>query len=90
MEWVIVLTGIALMVYVFGVPSAHTRRMADPVAAGAARGARRATYRYFRRRDWAWVRHSVSGRADVGRCRPSQQASLPEHAGRPPRAAPRH
>jgi Putative peptidoglycan binding domain len=54
MEWLIVLTGIALVVYVFGVPSAHTRRMADPVAAGAARGARRATYRYFRRRDWAW------------------------------------
>jgi hypothetical protein len=54
MEWVIVLTGIALVVYVFGVPSAHTRRIADHVAAGAAGGSRRGTYRYFRRRDWAW------------------------------------
>jgi hypothetical protein len=54
MEWVIVLVGLALVVYRFGVPSAHTRRVADPVAAGAARGARRATNRYFRRRDLAW------------------------------------
>ena len=54
MEWVIALTGIALVVYVFGVPSGHTRRVADHGAAGAARGARRATNRYFRRRDWAW------------------------------------
>ncbi len=36
----------------FGVPSPRTRRIADNVTAGAARGARRATYRYFRRRDW--------------------------------------
>jgi hypothetical protein len=54
MEWLIVLIGIALVVYVFGVPSGHTRRMADHVAAGASGGSRRATYRYFRRRDWAW------------------------------------
>jgi hypothetical protein len=54
MEWVIALIGIAMVVYVFGVPSAHTRRVAAPAAAGAARGARRATNRYFRRRDWAW------------------------------------
>jgi Putative peptidoglycan binding domain len=54
MNWLIVLTGIALVVYVFGVPSAHTRRVADHAAAGAAGGSRRATYRYFRRRDWAW------------------------------------
>jgi hypothetical protein len=54
MEWVIAVIGIALVVYVFGVPSAHTRRIADNVAGGAARGARRATHRYFRRRDWAW------------------------------------
>jgi Putative peptidoglycan binding domain len=54
MNWVIVLTGLALVVYVFGVPSGHTRRVADHGAAGAARGARRATNRYFRRRDWAW------------------------------------
>jgi Putative peptidoglycan binding domain len=54
MEWLIALTGIALVVYVFGVPSGHTRRIADNVAAGAAGGARRATHRYFRRRDLAW------------------------------------
>jgi hypothetical protein len=54
MEWVIAITGIALVVYVFGVPSGHTRRISDHVAAGAAGGSRRATYRYFRRRDWAW------------------------------------
>ncbi|MGH9289643.1 MAG: peptidoglycan-binding domain-containing protein [Acidimicrobiales bacterium] len=54
MEWVIALIGIALVVYVFGVPSAHTRRAADHAAAGAAGGARRATNRHFRRRDWAW------------------------------------
>jgi hypothetical protein len=54
MNWVIVLTGIALTVYVFGVPSAHTRRFADHAAAGAAGGARNATSAYFRRRDWAW------------------------------------
>jgi hypothetical protein len=52
MEWVIALTGIALVVYVFGVPSAHTRRIADHVAAGAAGGSRNATSAYFRRRDW--------------------------------------
>jgi hypothetical protein len=61
MEWLIALTGIALVVYWIGVPSAHTRRMADPVAAGAAGGARRATYRYFRRRDWAWRVGGVLG-----------------------------
>ena len=54
MEWVLVLTVIALVIYVFGVPSVHTRRIADNVAAGAAGGSRRATYRHFRRRDWAW------------------------------------
>ncbi len=54
MNWVIVLIGIAIVVYVFGVPSAHTRRVADHAAAGAAGGSRRATNRYFRRRDWAW------------------------------------
>ena len=54
MNWLIALTGIALVVYVFGVPSTHTRRVADHGAAGAARGARRATNRYFRRRDWTW------------------------------------
>ena len=50
----IVLIGIALVVYVFGVPSVHTRRAADRAAHGGAGGARHATYAYFRRRDWAW------------------------------------
>ena len=54
MEWLIALSGIALVVYVFGVPSGHTRRVADHSAAGAAGGARGATNAYFRRRDWAW------------------------------------
>jgi hypothetical protein len=39
----------------FGVPSPRTRRIADKATAGAARGARGATYRYFRRRDWLRV-----------------------------------
>jgi hypothetical protein len=55
MEWLIALTGIALLAYWFGVPSRHTRRIADHMAAGAARGARRATHRYFRRRDLYWL-----------------------------------
>jgi peptidoglycan hydrolase-like protein with peptidoglycan-binding domain len=36
----------------FGVPSPRTRRIADNVTRGAAGGARRATYGYFKRRDW--------------------------------------
>jgi Putative peptidoglycan binding domain len=36
----------------FGVPSPRTRRIADRVSRSAAGGARRATYGYFRRRDW--------------------------------------
>ncbi|HEY6698763.1 MAG TPA: peptidoglycan-binding domain-containing protein [Acidimicrobiales bacterium] len=55
MEWLIALTGIALVAYWFGVPSRHTRRIADHMAAGAAGGARRATNRYFRRRDLYWL-----------------------------------
>jgi hypothetical protein len=55
MEWLIALTGIALVAYWFGVPSPHTRRIADHMAAGAAGGARRATHRYFRRRDLYWL-----------------------------------
>lgn len=54
MNWVILLIGIALGVYMFGVPSARSRRIADRVASGAAGGARNATYGYFRRLDWAW------------------------------------
>ena len=36
----------------FGVPSPRTRRIADNVTRGAAGGARKATYGYFKRRDW--------------------------------------
>jgi Putative peptidoglycan binding domain len=54
MEWVIVLAVIWLAVSWFGGPSARTRRVADRVAGGAAGGARRATYRHFRLRDFVW------------------------------------
>jgi hypothetical protein len=54
MVWLIVLLGLALVVYRYGVPSAHTRRAADKAAGGAAGGARKATNAHFRRRDLAW------------------------------------
>jgi hypothetical protein len=53
MEWVIALT-IALGVYVFVVRRRGRNALADNVAHGGAGGARRATYAYFRRRDWVW------------------------------------
>lgn len=61
MIWLIVLLGLALVVYRYGVPSAHTRRAADKAAGGAAGGARNATNAHFRRRDLAWGAAGVLG-----------------------------
>jgi Putative peptidoglycan binding domain len=55
MIWVIVLVGLALVIYRYGVPSTYTQHVADHVAAGAAGGARTASKGYFRRRDLAWA-----------------------------------
>jgi hypothetical protein len=53
MELVIALT-VALVVYVFVFRRRGRGALADQVAHGGAGGARRATYAYFRRRDWVW------------------------------------
>ncbi|HEY6414900.1 MAG TPA: peptidoglycan-binding domain-containing protein [Acidimicrobiales bacterium] len=53
MNWLIALT-VVLVVYVFAIRRRGRDALADHVAHGGGGGARRATYGYFRRRDWIW------------------------------------
>jgi hypothetical protein len=53
MEWLIIVT-VALVVYAFVVRRNGRDALANHVAGGAAGGARRATYGYFRRPDRLW------------------------------------